>query len=152
MILQKPGKPDYSVPKAYCPIALLNTTAKLLSAIVVDHTSYILESHNLLPNTHFRGRPGRSTEDSLHLLENTIRHVWKQKRVISALFLDIEGAFPNAVTDRLIHNMKHHWLPPEIISFTDRMLHGRRTKLWFDNYTSEWFTRRPTIHDLIHHI
>ena len=139
VILRKPGKPDYSTPKAYQPIALLNTTMKLLSAIVTDRTSFILKSHNLLPNTHFGGRPGRSMEDSLHLLENTIRHAWRQGQVISALFLDIEGAFPNAVTDRLIHNMKRHRLPPEIISFISRMLHGRKMKLRFDDYTSEWF-------------
>ena len=129
VILCKPGKPDYSIPKAYCPIALLNTTTKLLLAIVADRTSYILESHNLLPNTHFGGRPGRSTEDSLHLLENTICHAWWQGKVVSALFLDIKGAFPNAVTDRLIHSMKHHRLPPEIVSFTERLLQGGRTKL-----------------------
>ena len=100
---------------------------------------FILESHNLLPNTHFGGRPGHSTEDSLHLLENTIRHTWRQGQVISALFLDIEGVFSNVVTDHLIHNMKRHRLPPEIISFTSRMLHRRKTKLHFDDYTSEWF-------------
>ncbi|KAH7918764.1 hypothetical protein BV22DRAFT_1051529 [Leucogyrophana mollusca] len=36
VVLCKPGKPDYSVPKVYHPIALLNTTSKLLSSIVVD--------------------------------------------------------------------------------------------------------------------
>ena len=76
VIIRKPGKPDYSVPKAYRPIALLNTTAKLLSALIADRVSYILETHNLLPSTHFGGRPGRSTTDSLHLLETTIRHAW----------------------------------------------------------------------------
>ncbi|KAG2335757.1 hypothetical protein BDR05DRAFT_842722, partial [Suillus weaverae] len=30
VVLRKPGKPNYSVPKAFCPIALLNTTGKLL--------------------------------------------------------------------------------------------------------------------------
>ena len=57
VILQKPSKPDYSIPKAYRPITLLNTTAKILSAIVADHTSFILETHNLLPSTHFGGCP-----------------------------------------------------------------------------------------------
>ena len=47
--------------------------------------------------------------------------------------------FQNAVTDHLIHNMKRHQLPPEIVSFTSRMLHRRKTKLCFDNYTSNWF-------------
>jgi len=55
VILQKPGKPDYTVPKAYRPIALLNTTAKLLSVIVTDRTLYLMESHRLLPDMHFGG-------------------------------------------------------------------------------------------------
>ena len=74
VILRKPGKPDYSAPKAYRPIALLNTTTKLLSAVMAERTVYILETHNLLPATHFGGRPGRTTKDSLHLLESTVRN------------------------------------------------------------------------------
>ena len=138
VILRKPGKPDYTTPKAYRPIALLNTTAKLLSAIVAERTSYILEAYNLLPNTHFGGRPGRSTTDSLHLFETTVRHAWRQGKVVSALFLDIEGAFPNAVTDRLIHNMRMRRLPKGITSYTERLLTGRKTRLRFDDYTSDW--------------
>ena len=139
VILRKPGKPDYSAPKAYRPIALLNTTAKLLSAIMADRTVYILETHNLLPATHFGGHPGRTTEDSLHLLESTVRNAWRQGKVASALFLDIEGAFPNAVTDRLLHNMKCRRLPPEIVEYTKQLLSGRKTRLRFDDYSSEWF-------------
>ncbi|KIN94669.1 hypothetical protein M404DRAFT_83027, partial [Pisolithus tinctorius Marx 270] len=138
VILRKPGKPDYTTPKAYRPIALLNTTAKLLSAIVAERTTHILEDHQLLPATHFGGRPGRSTEDSLLLLEATIRHAWRQKRVVSALFLDIEGAFPNAVTDRLLHNMRKRRLPREIVQFTERLLTNRKTRLRFDDYISNW--------------
>ena len=145
VILRKPGKPDYSAPKAYRPIALLNTTAKLLTAIVTDHTSYILETHNLLPATHFGGRPGRTTEDSLHLLESTICHAWRQGKVVSALFLDIEGAFPNAVTDRLVHNMRKRKLPTEVVYFVERMLRDRKTQLRFDDYTSNWFEIRNGI-------
>jgi len=138
VILRKPGCPDYSVPKAYRPIALLHTTAKLLSELVTDRASFILESNNLLPPTHFSGRPGRSTEDSLLLLETTVKHTWRQCKVASILFLDIEGAFPNAVTDQLLHNMKKRRLPPEIVSFTRRMLEDRKTKLRFDDFESDW--------------
>ncbi|KIN98819.1 hypothetical protein M404DRAFT_30970 [Pisolithus tinctorius Marx 270] len=99
VILCKPRKADYTTPKAYHPIALLNTTAKLLSAIIAENTTYILKKHQLLLGTHFGGRPGHSTKDLLILLESTIRHAWRQKQVVSALFLDIEGAFPNAITD-----------------------------------------------------
>lgn len=98
VVLHKLGKPNYTIPKAYRPIALLNTLGKLLMAVVAERLTYILEHHQLLPNTHFGGRPGRSTTDSLHLLEETIKNAWRSHKVVSALFLDIEGAFPNAVT------------------------------------------------------
>lgn len=122
VIPHKPGKPDYSVPKAYHSIALLNTTAKLLLAIVTDKASYLFESHGLLPSTHFSGRPGCSTTDSLHLLEATVKHAWRQGKVASVLFLDIKGAFPNAVTDCLIHNMKTRRLPMTIVSYMEQLL------------------------------
>jgi len=125
VVLRKPGKPDYSATKAYRPIALLNTMSKLLTAIVAEEMTHLLEHHDLLPNTHFGGRPGRSTTDSLHLLEATIKDAWRQGKVVSALFLDIEGAFPNAVTDRLLHNMKSRRLPLSLIDFTKRLLTDR---------------------------
>jgi hypothetical protein len=58
VVLRKPGKPDYTVPKVYRPIVLLNTTAKLLTAIVADHMSHLIKTNHLLPSMHFRGRPG----------------------------------------------------------------------------------------------
>ncbi|KAG2068832.1 hypothetical protein BDR04DRAFT_958341, partial [Suillus decipiens] len=55
IVLRKPGRPDYSVPKAYQPIILLDTMAKILSACVADDLTYIAEQNQLLPDTHFRG-------------------------------------------------------------------------------------------------
>jgi len=43
VVLRKSDKPDYTVPKAYRPIALLNTTCKLLTALVAERTTSILE-------------------------------------------------------------------------------------------------------------
>jgi hypothetical protein len=126
------------VPKAYRPIALLSTMGKLLTAVVAERLTYILEKHQLLPHTHFGGRPGRSTTDSLHLLEATVKNAWRSHKVASALFLDIEGAFPNAVTKRLIHNMRMRRIPGDIVSFTERVLTNRKTQLKFDDYTSDW--------------
>ncbi|KAG2345691.1 hypothetical protein BDR05DRAFT_879888 [Suillus weaverae] len=55
--LQKPSKPTYTTPKAFCPITLLDTTCKLLTAIVTDQLTFLLEHHHLLPNIHFGGCP-----------------------------------------------------------------------------------------------
>jgi hypothetical protein len=119
-------------------MVLLSTTTKLLTSIVADQLSHIIETHQLLPATHFRGRPGRSTTDSLHLLEATVKNAWCTHKVVSALFLDIEGAFPNTVIDCLIHNMKRRKIPDKLISLTEQVLLNRRTRLMFDGHTSDW--------------
>ena len=50
--MQKPGKPDYADPKAYRPIALLNTIGKALEAVITTCISYMVEAYSLLPQTH----------------------------------------------------------------------------------------------------
>jgi hypothetical protein len=59
VVLRKPGKADYSIPKAYCPIALINTTCKLLTNLVVEQVTHIIEHFNLLPSMHFGGHRRR---------------------------------------------------------------------------------------------
>jgi ribonuclease HI len=66
-----------------------------------------------------------------------IKGAWRKDMVVSVLFLDIEGAFPNAVTDRLIHNLRRRRIPTAYVTFIQQLLANRRTKLKFDDYTSE---------------
>ena len=138
VVLHKPGKHNYILAKAYHPIALLNMTGKLLMVVIADQLYCLLERYQLLPSTHFGEWPGRSMTDSLHLLEYTVKHVWWNKRVVSILFLDIEGAFPNMVTNQLLHNMCKWCVPEHLVTFTEQLLWGRRTRLSFDGHLSNW--------------
>ena len=131
------GKPNYQIAKAYRPIALLNTLAKVVTALVATDISFLVENHHLIPKTHFGGRPGKSTIDALHYLSHRIKEAWRKKEVVSVLFLDIEGAFPNAVTKRLIHNLRKRRIPAKYVKFVENLLKGRRMRLRFDDYTSE---------------
>jgi len=106
IILRKPGKPRYNIPKAYRPIALLNTMWKVLMAVIAEQLTHTAELHQLLPANHFGGRPGRTTTDAMHLLLTNIKTSWRTGKISAVLFLDIEGAFPNAVPSRLIHNLR----------------------------------------------
>ena len=58
VVLQKPGKLQYNIPKAYRPIALLSTMWKILTTIVAGHITHLTEKHQLLSPNHFGGRPG----------------------------------------------------------------------------------------------
>ena len=137
VVLRKPGKPRYDVPKAYRPIALLNTMWKVLAAVIADQISFYSEKFQLLPPHHFGGRPGRSTTDAVHLLVHKIKSAWRQGEVVSVLFLDVEGAFPNAVPDRLIHNLRKRKIPRRYTNFIEKMLEERITVLKFDDHISD---------------
>lgn len=68
VVLRKPGKPNYELPKAHQPIALICTMAKVLTAIVAEDISYLVEKETLLPMNHYGGRSGRMTMDAIHVL------------------------------------------------------------------------------------
>ena len=142
VVLRKPGQPDYTLTKAYRPIALLDTMAKILSSCVADEISYLAETHGMLPPTHFGGRPGRTTVDSIHLFSKFAHDAWAhpKEKYVSALFLDVKAAFPSIVIKKLLHNMRMRGLPPEYIGWYKRRLTGRRTTLTFDDFTSDPFS------------
>ena len=135
VVLRKPGKSSYKDPKAYHPIALLNTLGKLFSTVMADDLSHFCETREVLPKNQFGGRPGRCTSDSMLLLTHTIKEKRRRKKVASVLFLDVQGAFPNVVKEVLIHNMRQRGVPTEHIRLTELMLTGRKTKISFDDFT-----------------
>jgi hypothetical protein len=55
--------------------------------------------------TQFRGRAGCTTTNSLQLLNSFIKDTWRKKHEAIGLFLDMKGAFPNAVIPCLVHDM-----------------------------------------------
>ena len=94
IILCKPGKPRYDVPKAYRPITLMNTMGKVLSAMAIEDLVYMCKKHALLPDNHFGGRPGRCTTDAMHLLVHKIKAAWQRGKVATVLFLDVGRCLP----------------------------------------------------------
>ena len=129
VIICKPGCPDYGLPKAYQPIALLNTMLKILSACIAEKWVWIVTEHNLLPTTHFSGLPGRSTTDFLHLLTKFTHDAWAHPtdNYISILFMDVKAAFPSVVPECLFHNMHSCWVPEEYINWYKMCMTGRAT-------------------------
>ena len=58
---------------------------------------------------------------------------WRKGLTVSGLFLDISGAFPNAVIKRVIHNMRCQHIPIEYTQWTECHMAGCKTILMFDD-------------------
>ena len=55
VVMHKPGKPNYCIPKAYHPIALMDCLSKILTAYIIEEFSYQVEQLHMLPVTQFGG-------------------------------------------------------------------------------------------------
>jgi ribonuclease HI len=127
--LRKPGKDDYSVPKAWRPITLLNTLGKLLEAIIAARLSQAAEAYNLLPASHFGGRKGQSTETAIHALLEVIYSAWEQGKTASMLLMDVAQAYPNVSHLRLAHNLRRRRIGKAYIDWILCFLQHRYTTL-----------------------
>jgi exonuclease III len=127
--LRKPGKDDYSQPKSYRPVALMNTIGKVLDTVLARRIQYYAERHKMLPTTHTGGRKQSSCEHAIHLLIEKVHTAWRKRKVASLLMLDVSGAFDNVSHTRLLHNLRKRGLPTEIIDWTASYLTDRKTQI-----------------------
>lgn len=58
-MLDKPGKDNYNQPGFYCPIALINTIAKIFEKTIATYMLQIAESENILHPRNYGACPGR---------------------------------------------------------------------------------------------
>jgi ribonuclease HI len=136
VVLRKPGKDDYTQPKSYRPIALLNTLGKALEAILATRLTYLADTHDLLPNRHTGGRKLTSTDHAVHLLLQSIHKAWAEKRVASLLLLDVSGAFDNVSRPRLLHNLRKRRIDQKTVHLIGSFLSNRSTTLKLQEYTA----------------
>ena len=127
--LRKSGKSDYTKAKAYRPIALENTLRKVMESIMADVISYLTETYELLTTRYYGGRPGRSAEDALMTLSESIHKAWKEKEIYMAV---LAGAFNNVHHERFIYNIKKWRIPTIIAEWTRSFLQDRNTQLLFN--------------------
>ena len=92
VIIKKAGKPDYSAPKAYRPISLLNCLGKISKKIMATHLAHMAEKYNLLDRLQIGGRPKRSAVDATMYLATLIDEGNKKGKTMSTLCIDVKGA------------------------------------------------------------
>ena len=142
VVLKKPQK-DYSEPKSYRPIALLNTIGKVVESTVAGRIVSFLEESGGLPDTQMGARKNRSTISALELLIEQVKTVWDgpkrygKTQIASMLGLDISGAFDHVAHVRLIHNLRRKRLYHGLVKFVESFLTNRSTSIRFGSYQSE---------------
>ena len=136
-ILKKPGKPDYSIPKAYRVISLLNCLGKVSERILARRLGYLAETTDLLHPSQLGGRRKKSAIDAAFLLTDEVQANKRRGLKTSTLFLDIKGAFDHVAREQLLGIMHRLRLPASLILWTWSFLSDRTLKLSFNGNTED---------------
>jgi len=127
MVIPKPGKPDYLVPKAYGMISLLPTLSKTIEHVALARMPVF--TPNCLSPVQFACRKGYSPLDAVHLILEKVYKASNDKLYSSALFLDVQGAFDKVLHKRLAEIMTNSKFPPYLGDWVQSYLSDRSVQI-----------------------
>jgi hypothetical protein len=143
--LPKPGKTDYSEPRAYHLIQLLDCIGKVLEKIMADRLTYFLNKHTLTPFSQFGAQKGSSTTDMALTFTHNIQTARNKGLVTSALTIDIKG-YSNFINHKkLLTKMRQAHLLLLMIKWMKSFLSERQAAICLDGQCTKI---KPVLHRL----
>lgn len=143
VILSKPGKDDYTHPKAYRPIGLLSILGKTVEKLIVGRLQW-----HLLPTLspkQYGFTPQRGTDDALYDLMRHVRAEVSAKKSAIVVSLDIEGAFDNAWWPALLNRLAAKRCPGNLYRAVNSYLSDRKVLVNYAGATSERGTTKGCV-------
>ena len=135
--LPKPSRPDYSLPKAYRPIALLECCGKWLEKIVASRVLSDINTHHLLPRNQFGSRNEHCAVDAALALVHTAQQGVRAGSPVSSLFFDIQGFFDHIRRDHAVHLFRILGFPSQLCAWLLSFLSDRTVVISFNDFTGE---------------
>ncbi len=134
----KSNKPG-NILSSYRPISLLSCLGKLVERMICNRLSWFLENKNLLPSNQFGFRKRRSTLEPLIILEHNIQKTLRTKKVLIAVFFDVEKAFDRASRIAILTKMLNLGIRGRMFSWIDDYLSSRTFKVTVGSSSSNSF-------------
>jgi hypothetical protein len=135
--LPKPGKKDYSEPRAYHLIQLLECIGKVIEKIMADRLTYFLNKHTLTLFTQFGARKGSSTTNAALTFTHNIQTARNKGLVTSALTLDIKGYFDFINHKKLLTKMRQAHLPLPMVKWMASFLAECQAAICLDGHCTK---------------
>ena len=123
IFIPKPGKVDYTVPKAFRPITLSSFLLKGLEKVVLLH---IKETYDTTLFQQHAFTEGRSTETALDHITDYIERSFDRQEFVVAAFLDLKGAFDNVKYEAIKRAMERRGIDKTLINWYDNLGKNRQ--------------------------
>lgn len=103
MVIRKPGKDDYTQPKAYHSISLLSCMGNVVEQVVAELLSDEVEQRGQLCDRGFGSRRGQSSIDVAALMVDRAHEAWTNGHITGVLLMDVKAAFPSLANGRSVN-------------------------------------------------
>ena len=134
ILLRKQDKPNYSIPKAYRVISLLECLGKVVEKVVATKISKFCEEKQVLHEGQFGSRKNRSTHDALLQLITFVEKAWLEKQLAGAIFMDVKGAFDRVDQKKLTQILIDIGLSQNLVRWVESFLQERKAQLVIDGH------------------
>jgi hypothetical protein len=131
VVIPKPDKPDYSLPKAHRPISLLETMSKLLEKAVAKRMQYDIVKYELIQANQFGGRAHSSCLDAGLALLHDVQEAHRRGLKCGILLFDVRGFFDNVNHGRMTAILENLGYPPELVRWSEAFLKDRKVRVTF---------------------
>ena len=139
VVIPKPNKDDYSMPKSYRPIALLNVLGKLLTKVLADRLQFDAAKFNLLHPGQFGGVQRHATTDVGLILTDIIVKARERGMYTSVLALDIAQFFPSLNHEAMVIILRKLGFHSKIANFVKAFFQDRKTRYKWGSALSDPF-------------
>ena len=139
VIIPKPNKPKYNVPKAFRPISLLNTIGKLLTKIIATRMQFDCLKYDVLHPGQCGGVIKHATIDAGTTLASFVAESREQGLHATACTFDIAQFFPSLSHSSCALILGHFGFSKTLIEIFKSYFTGRITQYKWDSAMSTRF-------------
>jgi endonuclease/exonuclease/phosphatase family metal-dependent hydrolase len=139
VVIPKPGKPDYSAPKAYRPISLLECCGKLLEKVITRRILYESNSVGIISPHQFGSRDYHCAVDAVLCVTHNAESVMRSGRAGALILFDIQGFFDNIDGPRTVRFFELMGFSHQTCSWVASFLSPRSVSLRFNGTGSSRF-------------
>ena len=150
VLIPKVGRKDYSSPRSFRPISLTSFLFKGMERVVAWHLEELGVIDKLSPHQH-AFRKGKSTDTCLSEVVDRIESSILRNQFALGVFFDIEGAFDNVLTSKVLEGLDGKGVPHNIIGWYGHYLSNRSVTVSLGNTKRSRLLTRGTPREVYFH-
>ena len=139
VIISKPNKSSYDLPKSFKPIVLLNTLGKLIKKVIRERIQFHVAANDFIYPSQLGGLKFKSMTDTGVALTHIIWSGWTKNKSTSTLAFDISQFFPSLNHQLLMQIIHIVGLDTWVVNFFSNYLINRKTNYLWNSFSSPIF-------------